>query len=1198
MIPNTNDWEFWVDRGGTFTDCIGRDPQTGRLLVTKVLSSDLSFIAGIRQLLDLHDSEALPRCRIRLGTTLVTNALLERRGTDCCLVTTRGFADALKIGDQTRPELFALNVRSREPLYRAVQEVDTRAAPNGTVLAVEEARTTLRRMRRLHDDGLTSMAIVVVFGQRAPHLEEQLAQLARKAGFQHVSVSHHFSAGPGFVARGDTTILDAYLTPMLQRWLSKLQQELPDCELRFMQSSGGMTSAARLRGPHAIFSGPAAGVVACAHVARATGQSNAIGFDMGGTSTDVCRVAETLEYEYDSVVADVRVHSPTLRVHTVAAGGGSICRVDQGRLTVGPQSAGAAPGPLCYGNPNATALTITDVNLVLGRLAADRFPFPLDVDRARIALSALEREARIAGLALSDDALAEGFLEIANANMSRAIREISVAKGYDIRQHAMVVFGGAGGQHACAVARILGIKRIIFHPLAGVLSAFGMGLADDSWHGEAAVLKPFEPAQLKQLEPAYDRLRRTGLESLGADGFSSDSLVVRHHLELRYVGTDTSLSVTMADPAVMTAEFLSQHKRLFGFARNDRPIEIVLQRVEVRGTRGLPSFHVPQRTAAAILQPLSPRPVRMGRARMAGSWQEQVPIYRREELSTDFTVLGPALILEKTGTIAIDPGFIMKLSADGIIMLESTDVNDALKPRSAPARCTPRQIERQDPIELELVANAIASVAEQMGHVLQRTAMSTNIRDRRDFSCAVFDAMGRLIANAPHVPVHLGAMAETIRILLESQCPLAPSDVYLTNAPNAGGSHLPDVTAIAPVHAQNGERLFFVANRGHHADIGGITPGSMPPFSQTLEDEGVVIPLTRIVHHGELDRAKLVGLLTGGRHPVRDVEQNIADIEAQIAANSLGTASMLALAGEFGSQKIRRHIAALEEDAARRVRMRILALNDGTHHFEDSLDDGTRIRVTLCVRGDQLDIDFAGTGALSESNYNAPRAVTIAAILYVMQSIAPGTLPLNAGCLTPVSVNIPPGSILNPKPGAAVAAGNVETSQRIVDVLLGALGAAAASQGTMNNVTFGDGGFGYYETIAGGAGATSTAPGASGIHTHMTNTRITDAEVLETRYPVRICRFAIRPGSGGPGQHRGGDGLVREFEFLRPLTVSLISGRRSRAPFGLMGGGAAASGANFLNGLSIPGTAQLNVVAGDRLTIATPGGGGWGRERA
>ncbi len=1178
-------WEFWVDRGGTFTDCIGLDPNTDRLHVAKCLSSEFAFLEGIREILQLGPDDAVPPCVLRLGTTLATNALLERRGTSCCLVITQGFKDALEIGDQTRPDLFALDIRRRAPLYRSVVEVSSRGGPAGIAVDALDRQAAFEAMHAAREAGSESVAIVVLFGQHCPALEREIGEVAREAGFNNVSLSHDFAAGAGFVNRGDTTVLDAYLTPTLQTWLAKIGGALPGSNVRLMQSSGGLTSPGRLRGPHAIFSGPAAGVVACRHVARATGHRFAIGFDMGGTSTDVCRVAEELEYEYDSLVASVRVHSPTLRVHTVAAGGGSVCKLEMGRLSVGPESAGAEPGPLCYGRTDAKALTLTDVNVALGRLVPDRFPFPLDGARASRFLRQLAEESALSGVPLTPDELAAGFLAIANANMAQAIREVSVARGYDVRDHALVVFGGAGGQHACAVAALLGVRTILFHPLAGVLSAFGMGLADNVWHGEAAVSKPFCPENVTSLDASFAELANKGRASLLREGVTAAEISVHPRVDLRYAGTETSLTIPYGSFEAMLLEFEHQHQRLFGYRREGYPIEMAVQRTEVRGTRSPPNHCVVAPTTSAT------RPVRRTRANMGGQWLDDVPVYHREDLGSDAELPGPALVLEATGTIALDPGFTLRLRSDSIIevKLASTVRESALRCGSAMGTTS-----TPDPIRLELIANAVMSIADQMGQVLQRTAVSTNIRERRDFSCAVFDRQGGLVANAPHIPVHLGAMAQTVRALLATRLPLASGDAYVTNDPDAGGSHLPDVTVISPVFGRNSELLFFVANRGHHADVGGSVPGSMPPFSSSLEEEGVLLPLFRVRHGQRFERESLLARLATGPFPARNPAQNIADIEAQMAANNQGELALLTLVEEFGSQVVEQQLKALQADAASRVRAKLRELPEGIHRFADSLDDGTAIIATLTVKGERLTVDFTGTGSQTKNNLNAPFAVTLAATLYVMRVIASGSLPLNSGTLDPVNVIVPRGCLLNPNPGAAIAGGNVETSQRVVDVLLGALKVAAASQGTMNNLAFGDSSFGYYETIAGGAGATATSRGASGVHTHMTNTRITDPEVLESRYPVRVRRFELRHCSGGHGAHPGGDGLVREFEFLAPVTVSLIAERRTTVPFGCNGGQSGKCGEQFLNDEPLGGRARVSVVPGDRLVIATPGGGGWG----
>ncbi len=1171
-------WQFWIDRGGTFTDCLGRDPAGGALRVAKVLSSDRAPLVGIRRILGIADDAPIPPCEVRMGTTIATNALLERKGVPCALVITRGFRDLLEIGTQARPRIFELEIRKPELLYREVLEVDARADAQGNTLAQPDPARVRAELAALRSRGLSSVAIVVLHAWRAPALERELGRLAEEAGFEHVALSSEVAAEIGMLGRGDTTAVDAYLTPLIRDYVSTLRAELPGSTLRLMQSSGGLCDAQSFRGPNALLSGPAGGVVAYSAIARAAGHARAIGFDMGGTSTDVSRCDGEFERVYESELAGVRVRAPMLAIHSVAAGGGSLCRYDGQRQTVGPESAGAVPGPLCYGHADASELSITDVNLALGRLAEDRFPFPLDASRVERALAALAERLAADGHASAPAEIAAGFAQIADAAMAEAIRQVSVARGYDVRDYALVVFGGAGGQHACPLARRLGIRRVLFHPLAGVLSAYGMGLADVSWHGEADVgARPLGQDLDAALEPGFARLEADGRATLARDGFPPERLEVVRRLDLRYRGTESALVLRETPGADRRAAFEAEHQRAFGYTRRDHPIDAAVARVEVIA-RHLPPIE-------AELEPLpAPAPRRRARMYADGRFHDDAPVYWREDLGPGACIVGPALILEGTGTIALDPGFEGTLDAVGRLALEDRAGRPAHE-RVGTAR---------DPVRLEIFNHLFMSIAEQMGTVLRRTAFSTNIRERLDFSCALFEADGSLVANAPHIPVHLGAMGETVRAVLGAFPNPASGSVYVTNDPSAGGSHLPDVTVVTPVHDLQGRLRFFTASRGHHADIGGITPGSMPPFSHTLAEEGVVIAPLELVRGGRLDETALRRVLESGPFPARNPRDNLSDLEAQIAANQAGARLVRELEARYGLDTLLAYMRHVQDNAAAKVAEEIARLPEGERRFEDALDDGTPIRVALRASGSSLEIDFTGTGAEVDGNLNAPRAVTMAAVIYVLRALVGEPIPLNAGCLRPVKLVIPSGSVLSPSPGRAVAGGNVETSQRIVDVLLGATGRAAASQGTMNNLTFGDASFGYYETIGGGAGAGPGFHGASGVHTHMTNTRITDPEILETRFPVRLVEFGLRRGSGGVGRWRGGDGIVRELEFLRPLRVSILSERRTRAPFGLAGGGPGARGRNLLDGRDVGGKASFDVAAGARLRIETPGGGGYG----
>ena len=1175
-------WQFWIDRGGTFTDCIGADPDTGQLRVVKVLSSDEAPLLGIRQLLDLPPDAPIPPCDVRLGTTLATNALLERKGRPCALVITRGFGDLLQIGDQTRPDIFALQIHRPEVLYEQVLEVDARLGADGGVLERFDRPSVAEQLHGLKASGIEAVAVVVLHAYRDPSLEDELVALAHEVGFEHVVGSVQAAAELGLLARGDTAVLDAYLTPLLRDYLAGLSATLPGSSLRVMQSSGGLTTASALVGQHALLSGPAGGVVATAGIAAARGHQAVIGFDMGGTSTDVSRWAGGFERTYESKIDGIRLRAPMMAVHTVAAGGGSLCRFDGTRLSVGPQSAGADPGPLCYGSPDARELALTDVNLALGRFVSDRFPLKLQPARVEQALQAMAHQLEVAGQPMNTQELAAGFFRIATENMAQAIRQITIARGFDVRDHALCVFGGAGGQHACAVARSLGIRTLLFDPLAGVLSARGIGMADLTWHGEADAGRVLlEPDALLGLQPVLQQLTARGDHFLSDEGVPAQRRSLLRRLDLRYRGTETSLTLPLTEQPsadALAQAFEATHAREFGYARAGHPIEIVTARVEAVGAaEPLP---VPALEPGPIAAPRDHRAV----------WTEhgvvQAAVVHREDLRPGAALSGPALVLDQTGTFAVDPGWVLQLQPDGLLVV--TDEGEA--------RPAPIGVQR-DPVALEIMSNRFMSIAEQMGTVLRRTALSTNIRERLDFSCAIFDRQGGLVANAPHLPVHLGAMGESVAAIAAQHPQPRPGDVFATNDPQAGGSHLPDITVVTPVFI--GEQLvFWAASRGHHADVGGITPGSMPPDATRLDQEGVVFSGDTIVAAGTLDEAGILQRLSSGPHPARRPHENLADLQAQIAANRTGAHLLIGLCDELGEEVVQAYMQHVQDQATEAVQRVIAGLGEIDSKWQDRTDDGLVIAVHVTVHGSELVVDFTGTSPAGEHNLNAPRAVTVAAVLYVLRVLVGEPIPLNRGCLKPVHLHIPPGCLLDPEPHRAVAGGNVETSQRIVDVLLAAVGAKAASQGTMNNLTFGDGSFGYYETIGGGDGATADADGGSGVHTHMTNTRITDPEVLESRFPVRLRTFALRRGSGGAGLHRGGDGLVRELEFLAPLQVSILSDRRGRPPFGLAGGEAGAAGANrwIQTGRSrdVPGRARLCVQPGDRFRIETPGGGGYG----
>ncbi len=1205
-------WEFWLDRGGTFTDCIARAPD-GSLRTTKLLSSDSAPVEGVREILTregvIEPGAELPPCSVKLGSTVATNALLERRGVQTCLVADRGLGDVLAIGTQQRPDLFELDIRKAPPLHSAVIECGGRVTAQAEVVSQLDEEQLQHELRAAHEAGARSLAVLMIHAYAYPESELRIAEIARRLGFSHVVCSHEIARELGLLARGETTTADAYLTPLLSAHVAHLAEAMPGSRLRFMQSSGGLTDAARFRGPTALLSGPAGGVVAAARVAARAGFARAIGFDMGGTSTDVSLIVDgEVERAFETVVAGVRLRSPMLRIHTVAAGGGSLCRFDDFRLTVGPESAGSDPGPLCYGRrdeggrPVAHALALTDVNLALGRVQPDRFPFAVEPEPVVAELARLRQRLAQSGFEMTQDELAAGFVEIANASMAQAIQQVSVARGVDPRDHVLVGFGGAGGQHVCAIARMLGIRTILQHPLAGLLSAYGIGVADVTWDGQrdaGRVLLPSDGCGLPaSVEAMLTTLEQRGRNALRAEEANCPGVASERWLDLRYVGSEMPLSIR--EPAVevpgreswsWAGIFGEEHRRRFGYTRPDRRVEIVTARVRCVAPAAQGSMPDRGLTSDPTRPSSAPTPLRRASIWFPGSGRVLAPIYEREVLIAGCEIDGPVVVLEQTGTVVVDPGFRLRVDDEAVLVLR--DVEGA---RGQVAR----DLERADPVRLEVFGNRFMSMAEQMGAALRNTAVSTNIKQRLDYSCAVFDGRGGLVANAPHIPVHLGAMGATVRAVRERVPDLAPGDVVMTNDPFEGGSHLPDVTLVTPVFvAGSGDPDFFVASRGHHADLGGITPGSMPADSHCLEEEGVVFHAFKLVARGHFDEQRVRSLLASARYPARCPDDNLADLVAMVAANRAGERLLCDFVEEQGFTAVSVTMSQLQRASADKVSREIARLPDGEHCFEDRLDDGTPVCVRLKVEGGRMLVDFAGTGSAARHNLNAPPAVVQAAVIYVLRSLVAERIPLNGGCLEPVEIHIPGGSLLDPPAGSAVVGGNVETSQRVVDVLLGALGLAAASQGTMNNVAFGNADFGYYETIGGGAGAGADFDGACGVHSHMTNTRITDPEVLEARYPVRLEEFALRRGSGGAGRRTGGDGLIRQYRFLAPVTATLLTERRDVAPWGMAGGAPGATGRNFVQRSAgerevLPGKCSLELAAGDRLRVETPGGGGCG----
>jgi 5-oxoprolinase (ATP-hydrolysing) len=1193
-------WQFWIDRGGTFTDIVARRPDGG-LVTHKLLSEDPGHyedaaLAGIRDLLGVPRGSAIPAERIaevRMGTTLATNALLERKGEPTALFVTRGFRDQLKIGYQNRPRLFDRHIVLPEPLYGAVYEVSERLSAHGEVLEPldeERARRDLSDARRR---GYGAAAIVLMHGYRYPAHELRLADLARAAGFTQISVSHQVSPLMKLVARGDTTVADAYLSPLLRRYVERIAQELPGARLMFMQSNGGLTSARLFQGKDSILSGPAGGVVGVVRTALAAGFDRIIGFDMGGTSTDVSHFHGHFERAFDTQVAGVRLRAPMMSIHTVAAGGGSILRFDGARFRAGPESAGAQPGPACYrkGGP----LTVTDANVMLGKIQPEFFPHvfgpridePLDDAVVRDKFIELASDIRTAGgEERAPEEIAEGFVRVAVDNMANAIKKISIERGHDVTGYTLCCFGGAAGQHACLVADALAIPRVFIHPYAGVLSAYGMGLADISALRERAIEARLEAALMPQLEGALSQLAEAACGEVASQGVVPDNINLARRVHLRYEGTDTAVIVNFGSPKTMLAQFESSYRSRFSFLMPGRALVVEAVSVEAAGSgeRVQEGFgDLPPRRGQA-------EPSRRARMFSGGAWHE-APVYRRDALRPGDAIAGPAIIAEANATTVIEPQW----------QAQVTPLNHLVLTRSTPRPKREALGTRAEPVMLEIFNNLFMAIAERMGVTLANTAHSVNIKERLDFSCALFDTAGGLIANAPHLPVHLGAMGESVRVIAtENAGKMRPGDAFMLNNPYHGGTHLPDITVVTPVFDDTGkEVLFYVACRGHHADIGGITPGSMPPDSTHLEEEGVLIDNFLLVSQGKLREREVHALLTGARYPARNPEQNVADLRAMVAANQKGVAELGLAVAHFGLETIQAYMRHVQDNAEESVRRVIDVLKDGKFAYE--MDNGAVIRVNITIdrRNRSALIDFTHTSSQLDSNFNAPAAVTMSAVLYVFRTLVNDDIPLNAGCMKPLQVVVPEGCMLNPRYPAAVVAGNVETSQCVTDALYGALGVMGASQGTMNNFTFGNDRLQYYETICGGSGAGDGFHGTDCVHTHMTNTRLTDPEVLEWRYPVLIEEFAVRRGSGGAGRWRGGAGAVRRIRFLEPMTAAILSGHRRLPPYGMAGGKPGRTGHNQVRHSSgavveLRGCDRVEMGAGDVFIIETPGGGGYG----
>ena len=1192
----TGSWEFWIDRGGTFTDVVARRPD-GRLLTHKLLSENPeryrdAAVQGIRELLGLGPDEPIPDgtiSAVKMGTTVATNALLERKGDRTLFLITEGFGDLLRIGYQTRPRLFDLHIRRPELLYEEVREVPERLDAGGNVLTPLDEDAVRAALQAAHERGIRSVAIAFLHAYLNPVHEVAAARIARELGFEQISVSHEVSRLAKLVGRGDTTVVDAYLSPILRRYVEQVAGAIDvgrACgRLLFMQSNGGLTDARLFQGKDAILSGPAGGIVGMVKTGQAAGHERLIGFDMGGTSTDVSHFAGEYERSFETEVAGVRMRAPMMDIHTVAAGGGSICTFRDGRFQVGPESAGADPGPACYrrGGP----LTVTDCNVMLGKLNPAHFPavfgpggdLPLDADIVREKFTAMAAEIAEATGAppMRPEEVAQGFLRIAVDNMANAIKKISVQRGHDVTAYTLQCFGGAGGQHACLVADALGMRRVMLHPFAGVLSAYGMGLAEIRAMREVQLDLPLEA--MDRARTALAGITREAEEEIRAQGVAEIRAEARAHL--RYEGSHQALEVPFGSRSEMLAAFEEAHRARFGFASPERAVLFEMISVEAIGATGEAPH--PIRTEG------DGRPVDEVTVYLGQEWR-QVPLYSRETLPNGARIAGPAIITEPTGTNVVEPGWEAHVDELGNLILE----------RRGAAPRPPAAGTEADPVLLEVFNNLLMNVAEQMGATLANTSWSVNIKERLDFSCAIFDEHGDLVANAPHVPVHLGSMSDSIRTVMRDNAgDIHEGDVFMLNSPYNGGTHLPDVTVVTPVFVE-GRIAFWLGSRGHHADIGGRTPGSSPPDSTHIDEEGVLIENFRLVSRGELREAEAVELLSSGRYPCRNIRQNMADLKAQIAANETGRRELLKVVENYGLEVVRAYMGHVQDNAEESVRRVIDRLRDGA--FTYPMDHGAEIRVKVSVdrAAREAVIDFTGTSPQHPGNFNAPKAVCRAVVLYVFRTMVGADIPLNEGCLKPLKIIVPEGSMLNPVWPAAVIAGNTEVSQAACNALYGALHVLAGSQATMNNFVWGNEDFQNYETIAGGTGAGPGFDGCDAVQSHMTNTRMTDPEILEKRFPVRLEEFSIRRGSGGAGRWHGGNGVRRRLRFLVPVKVTTLCSHRRIPPFGVDGGAPGAVGVNIAEmpdgtRLKREGFDEIDLPAGAVYEILTPGGGGWGK---
>ena len=1200
-------WQFWIDRGGTFTDVIGKRPD-GSLRARKLLSEnseqyDDAAAEGIRRMLLAwaEDGRAdAPIEAIKMGTTVATNALLERTGTPTALLVTQGFADALEIGYQNRPDIFALHIRKPTPIYDRVIEIGERIGADGTVLCPLVKAEVLDSLTACRRDGIGSVAICLLHGYRYSQHEKAVASLAREVGFEQVSVSHDVEALIKFISRAETTLADAYLTPVLNHHIDQLRKALTNVgeprRLMFMQSNGGLVDAARFRGKDSVLSGPAGGVVGMVEAATAAGLEKLVGFDMGGTSTDVSAFSGEYERSTDSQVAGVRLRAPMMRIHTIAAGGGSILRYADDRYQVGPASAGADPGPACYrrGGPP----TVTDANVLLGRLSAEYFPKvfgseadePLDVDVVKTTIQELTEEiSETSGKTVLAEEVAAGFLTVAVEGMANAIRKITIERGEDVRDFTLCCFGGAGGQHACQVAEVLGIRQIWLHPLAGVLSAYGMGLANLRVEQQKSVDVALNDEEINNLRDVIAELTLSCDEMLAAQIVPAENRNFVVQLGMRVPSSDTVLVVDYGTADEVQRDFRAVYLRRYGAAYDGDGLVIATVRIAATGAEQ--AFSEPELAHSDAANSVATSPMWVD-----GGWRD-VPVYIRDELGSGAVLCGPALVIEQNATTVVDVGWRGVIGRTGHLLLErvAIDAGDSAQTTGD---------DQPDPVRLEVFNRLFMHIAEQMGTVLQNTALSVNIRERLDFSCALFDQEGQLVSNAPHMPVHLGSMGESVRsVIAVKGAELRDGDAIMLNSPYNGGTHLPDITVVTPWYAGSDRPMFYLASRAHHADIGGMSPGSMPSNSTSIEQEGILIDNFYLVRAGELQMESVRELFANSKYPARNPEQNIADLNAQLAANQQGIRQLEKTIDRYGLPLVQSYLRFVRINAATSVRRLLGTLHDGSFCYE--LDSGEKIQVQITVDHEnaRAHVDFSGTSPQSSGNFNAPEAVTRAAVLYVFRSLISEDIPMNEGCLDPLEITIPSNSLLSPAYPAAVVAGNVETSQCVTDALFGALGALAGSQGTMNNLSFGNENFQYYETIAGGAGAGPGWPGANAVQTHMTNSRLTDPEVLEATFPVRVESFSVRQNSGGAGRWPGGNGVIRKIGFLESTEASILSNNRRIQPFGASGGAPGKTGNNYVQRATseietLDATAAVHLAPGDSLIIETPGGGGYGKKRA